>query len=219
MGNINNLPLLERPIEKLKFFGEESLTNSELLSIIINSGTKEKSSLDIAKELINNNQDSLKFLIDNSFEELRKNFGIGEVKASQLKAVGEISKRILKPTCQSLKITSRYDAISFVGKDIAYEKNEILKVVFLNNQNYAFKVKTLAVGSESNIIVNIKLILSEAIRCMAPKIILIHNHPSGNPRPSEADIDFTRKVKEAAKLVDIELLDHIIVSENGFDNV
>ena len=219
MGNIYNIPLLERPIEKLKLYGEESLTNSELLSIIINSGTKEKSSLDIAKELINNNQNSLKFLIDDSFEEISKQSGIGVVKASQLKAVGEISKRILTPSSNKLKINSRQDVMRFIGNEMSYEKNEILKLILLNNQNYAFKVKTIAVGSESNIIVNLKPILSEAIKSMAPKIILIHNHPSGNPKPSEADIDFTRRLKEAAKLVDIELLDHIIVSENGFDNI
>lgn len=219
MGNISNVPLLERPIEKLKLFGEESLTNSELLSIIINSGTKEKSSLDIAKELINNSQNSLKFLIDDSFEEISKQSGIGVVKASQLKAVGEISKRILTPSSNNFKINSRQDVIRFIGNEMSYEKNEILKLILLNNQNYAFKIKTLAVGSESNIIVNLKPILSEAIRSMAPKIILIHNHPSGNPKPSEADIDFTQRLKEAAKLVDIELLDHIIVSENGFDNI
>ena len=219
MGNIYNIPLLERPIEKLKLYGEESLTNSELLSIIINSGTKEKSSLDIAKELINNNQNSLKFLIDDSFEEISKQSGIGVVKASQLKAVGEISKRILTPSSNKLKINSRQDVMRFIGNEMSYEKSEILKLILLNNQNYAFKIKTLAVGSESNIIVNLKPILSEAIKSMAPKIILIHNHPSGNPKPSEADIDFTRRLKEAAKLVDIELLDHIIVSENGFDNI
>jgi DNA repair protein RadC len=219
MGNISNVPLLERPIEKLKLFGEESLTNSELLSIIINSGTKEKSSLDIAKELINNSQNSLKFLIDDSFEEISKQSGIGVVKASQLKAIGEISKRILTPSSNNFKINSRQDVIRFIGNEMSYEKNEILKLILLNNQNYAFKIKTLAVGSESNIIVNLKPILSEAIRSMAPKIFLIHNHPSGNPKPSEADIDFTQRLKEAAKLVDIELLDHIIVSENGFDNI
>lgn len=219
MSRIKEIPLLERPQEKLKFFGEESLTDSELLSIIINSGTKEKSSLEIAQSIILSNENNLKFLLDSSVEELSKNEGIGISKAIQLKAVGELSKRISRPNLDHFQIHSREDVIGLISSELQYAKSEKLIVILMNNQNKIIKIKSIAVGSETNININCKNILYEAIRNMAPKMILVHNHPSGNPKPSEADIYFTNKIKELTTFMNIELLDHIIIAENGFESI
>ena len=222
MGKIKNIPYMERPYEKMLMYGEEELTNIELLSIIIKNGTKDKSSLEIAQNLMNmNNQmNSLRFLQTISIEELKKVRGIGKVKAIELKAVGEIAKRISKPlNTSNIKITSKLDVINLFMTELQTLENEVLKILMLNNQNVLKKVSTIAVGNENNISINIKAILSEPVKMQIPKIILIHNHPSGNPEPSDIDIEFTKKVKNAAKLLDIELLDHIIIGDGIYKNI
>ena len=217
MKSIKNIPVIERPYEKLKLFGSESLSDSELLSIIINSGTKSKSSLEIAQEIINEN--SLRVLIDSSIEELSQIEGIGIAKAIRLMAVGEIAKRVLNYKSNIIKISSREDAINLVKNELKLENREILKLILLNNQNYVIRLKTVLVGSESNIIINIKQILNEIIRAMSPRVILIHNHPSGNSIPSKCDIEFTQKIRNILGIMDVELLDHIIISKNDYSYI
>lgn len=223
MTNIKNIPTSERPYEKMLMYGENVLTNSELLSIIIKTGTKEKSSIEIAQELMNKNMDSsnsLRFLQTISIQELSQINGIGTVKAIELKAVGEIAKRISKPlTINRLKIKTRDDIVNLFMEELQNEKNEVLKIVMLDNKNIIKKISCIAVGSESNIFTNIKAILAEPVKIQIPKIILIHNHPSGNPLPSSEDIEFTRKLEKAAKLLDIVLLDHIVIGDGTYQNI
>ena len=200
-------------------YGESSLTNIELLSIIIKNGTKKESSLEIAQKLLCL-EENLRFLQTISIEELIKINGIGKIKAVELKAVGEIAKRISKPLNRNkIKILSKEDVVSLFMEELQNETNEVLKVVMLNNQNYIKKILTIAVGNENNIIVNIKAILAEPVKMQIPKIILVHNHPSGNSNPSNIDINFTKKVKQAANLLDIQLLDHIIIGDNEYQSV
>lgn len=223
MGKIKNIPYMERPYEKLLMYGEKELTDTELLSIIIKSGTKEKSSLEIAESLMELSlikNGSLSFLQTISIKELQNITGIGKVKAVELKAIGEIAKRISKPVnSKIIKITSKEDVANLFMQELQTEENEILKVLMLNNQNILKRVLTIAVGNENNIVLNIKAILSEPVKMQIPKIILIHNHPSGNPLPSKVDIDFTEKVKNAAKLLDIQLLDHIIIGDGIYSSI
>ena len=223
MGKIKNIPHMERPYEKLLMYGEKTLTDIELLSIIIKSGTKEKSSLEIAENLmnlINTKNGSLRFLQTISIEELKTIDGIGKVKAIELKAIGEITKRISKPiSSKEIKIMSKTDVADLFMEELQTEENEILKVLMLNNQNVLKKVLTIAVGNENNIVVNIKAILSEPVKMQIPKIILLHNHPSGNPTPSNIDIEFTERVRKAACLLDIQHLDHIIIGDGTYSSV
>lgn len=219
MGNIRNIPIMERPYEKMIMYGEKALTNTELLSIIIKNGTKTESSLEIAQKLLNLDE-NLRFLQTISIEELMKIHGIGKVKAVELKAVGEIAKRISKPlNTDKIKIYSKEDVAELLLDEMQNEENEILKVLMLNNQNYLKKIITIAVGNENNIIVNVKAILTEPVKMQIPKIILVHNHPSGNSIPSNIDIEFTKKVKQAASLLDIQLLDHIIIGDGEYQSV
>lgn len=182
MSGIKDIPNQERPYEKMLMYGEKSLTNIELLSIIIKNGTKESSALEIAQKVIMKGADeenSLRFLQNLSIQELMKIEGIGKVKAIELKAVGEIAKRISKPLINAqIKVNSKEDIANIFLEELQNEKNEILKVVLLNNKNIIKKILSIAVGSEENISINIKAILSEPVKMQLPRIILIHNHPS-----------------------------------------
>lgn len=223
MSNIKNIPEMERPYEKLMMYGENTLSNSELLAIIVKNGTKNKSALEIAQEIINlntNESNNLRFLQNVSIEELKKYEGIGTIKAIELKAVGEIAKRISRPlTNKEIAIYNKHDVASLFMEELQNEKNEILKIVMLNNKNIIKKILTIAVGCENNISINIKSILSEPIKMQIPKIILIHNHPSGNSAPSNQDFEFTKRICKAAELLDIQVLDHIIIGDGNYQSV
>lgn len=219
MKNIKKIPVMERPYEKMFMYGEKALTNTELLSIIIKNGTKKESAIEIAQNLLNLDE-NLRFLQKISIEELMKINGIGKIKAIELKAVGEIAKRISKPlNTDKVKILSKEDVAKLFLEELQTEENEVLKVLMLNNQNYLRKVSTIAVGNENNIVVNVKAILAEPVKMQIPKIILVHNHPSGDSVPSNIDIDFTKRVKQAANLLDIQLLDHIVIGDGEYQSV
>ena len=223
MSKIDNIPIFERPYEKMVLYGEKSLSEVELLSIIIKSGTKNLSAIQIAQNIIAKNSENYKdfrFLQDLSINELMKFEGIGKIKAIEFKAIGEIVKRIEKPINKDkLTITSRKDIVDLFLEDLRYEKSEILKLVMLNNKNKIQKIKTIASGSQDGITFDIKQVLSEPIKLEIPKIIILHNHPSGNPEPSNIDIDFTNRLDRACSLMGKELLDHIIIGDGIYQNI
>lgn len=202
--------------------GESNLTNSELLAIIIKNGTKKYNCLEIAQNILNSNNElsnisDLEFLSDLSIEQLKKYEGIGKIKAIQIRAVIELSKRISSTyVLEKKKITSPRDVFKLLHKCFIGRKQEVLKTVILSKSNTVISIITNAIGSVDNINIGIKEIFSEPIKQLATSIILVHNHPSGNLKPSKADISFTNKVYECAKLFDITLLDHIIVSNEGY---
>lgn len=220
--NIKLLPLDDRPYEKLELIGENNLTNSELLAIIIKTGTKKYNCLEIAQNILNTKDNiskisDLEYLTNLSLEELKLFEGIGRVKAIQIKAMLELSKRIASMyATEKKKITSPKDVFDLLQKEFIGKKQEVLKTIILNKKNTVISVITNAIGNNDNISIGIKEILSEPIKQMANSIILVHNHPSGNLKPSNADILFTQKINENAKLFDITLLDHIIISNKGY---
>lgn len=223
MSKIENIPILERPYEKMLLYGEEALSEIELLSIIIKNGTKNLSAIQIAQNIVVENSKKYKdfrFLQELSINELMKFEGIGKIKAIELKAIGEIVKRIEKPINKDkLIITSRKDIVDLFLENLRYEKSEILKLVMLNNKNKIQKIKTIASGSQDGITFDMKQVLSEPIKLEIPKIIILHNHPSGNPEPSSIDIDFTKRLDRACSLMGIELLDHIIIGDGIYQNI
>lgn len=223
MGNrIKELPIFERPYEKMILYGEQSLSNSELLSIIIRTGTKKNTSIEIAQNIININSSTsndLRFLQDLSIEELIKIDGIGKIKAIELKAIGEITKRMSKPiNNKKLCIKTKLDIANLFMEELRYEKNEILKVVLLNNKNIIQKIVDVAMGKDDRIIFDIKQILSEPIKMQSPRIILVHNHPSGNSVPSKEDIEISKKIFECSGMMGIQLLDHIIIGDGNYQS-
>ena len=222
--NIKQLPETERPYEKLELYGEKSLSNSELLAIIIKTGTKEQTSVEIANEILNLNQNQdkgdLNFLRDISLEEFKNLKGIGRVKAIQLKAICELASRMNKTSnYKKVQIKGPSDVSNLLMNELRFEKREVVKVIIMNNKNIVLKIQDVAIGSENFANLNIKYILAETIKMNAPKIILVHNHPSGDPTPSQADIKVTEKLKQATNLLKIELVDHIIIGNMRYKSI
>ncbi len=222
--NMKELPKAERPYEKLELFGEKNLSNAELLAIIIKSGTKEETSVQVAQKILklNNNygDDSLNFLRDLSLQDLMEIKGIGKVKAIQLKAICELAIRMIKPSNYlETKITKQSDIAKMCIEEFKTEKKEIARVYFLNVKNIIMNILDIAVGGTNYVNVSIKDIVAQAVKLRASKIIFVHNHPSGISLPSKADIDFTDKLFNAVKMFNIDLLDHIIVSKKEYTSV
>ena len=223
---MKELPVSERPYEKLEMYGPHTLSNAELLAIIIKNGTKEESSVTLAQKILslgkhkNCTQDNLKFLQELSIEEFMQIKGIGKVKAIQLKATCELAKRISKPIENiKTKIKTPQDIVNLLMDELKSEKREVVKVIILNSHNIILKIQTISQGGTSSVQVDIKDILMEAVKIGAPKILMVHNHPSGETNPSKADIEFTQKLEKAAEIFGIGLLDHIIIGYNEYTSI
>lgn len=214
---MKELPLSERPYEKLEMYGAGTLTNSELLAIIIKTGTKDETSVMLAQKILNLKKDSnqdLRFLQDISIKELMTIKGIGKIKAIQIKAVGELTKRLSKPiNNMKIKVKSSKDVSDLFMQELRYEKKEVMKLVILNTKNVIQKIINISLGATNSVSVEPKEILLEAIKCQATRIVLVHNHPSGDPTPSQADYRFTDRIYECADIMGIELLDHIVIGD------
>ena len=221
---MKELPISERPYEKLKTYGAEKLTNSELLAIIIKNGTKEYTALDLANNILklndNDVKEDLSFLQDISISEFMKIKGIGEVKAIQLLAVCELVKRINKPiNKEEIKIKDAKDVAKLLMNEMRYEKREVVKLILLNNKNIVLKIKDISYGGTNFAMIEPREVLSEAVKLQAPKIILVHNHPSGDVVPSKSDFNITDRIYEAAEIIGIKLLDHIIIGNNRYESI
>ncbi len=200
------------------------MSNAELLAIIIKSGTKEYTSVDIANQILNLNQNQdkgeLNFLRELSLEQLKSLKGIGRVKAIQLKAICELSTRMNRTSnYRKIQIKSPNDVANLLMEELRFEKKEIVKVVIINNKNIILKILDVAIGSGNYSSLNIRNILSETIKMNAPKMILVHNHPSGDPTPSKKDLEVTETLRNAAKILNIELLDHIIIGNMSYMSI
>ena len=163
---------------------------------------------------------NIRFLQDMSIKEFMKIKGIGLKKAVRLKAVGELSKRMSVPLeINKVQIKSSVDVSNILMEEMRYEKQEVIKVILLNSNNRLMKIVDIASGNSNKVVFDIKQILSEPIKLEVPKIILVHNHPSGNPKPSSEDILITRKIKEAAGILGIDLIDHIIIGDGEYKSI
>lgn len=220
---MKELPSSERPYEKLEMYGAGTLSNAELLAIIIKTGTKEESSVTLAQKILtlnHGNKDNLTFLQDISIEELTNIKGIGKIKAIQIKAVSELTKRISRPIVNNkITITCPENVADLLMNELKNEKREIVKVLILNTKNIVLKILDISYGSTNSAIIEPREILVEPIKIGAPKIILVHNHPSGDPTPSKSDIIVTEKLIQASKLMGIEILDHIVIGYNKYESI
>ncbi len=207
----------ERPREKMLQKGSAALTDAELLAILIQNGTKQKSALDLAREilqLVNNDLEKLGRL---SIKELQQVKGIGQAKAITLMAAMELGRRRqLTQSPEKIVINNSKAAAQIFNPLLRDLNHEALAIIYLNNAGKILHQEILSFGGITNTIVDIKLILKNALLHLASNIIVAHNHPSGTLNPSNADIDITQKLKEAAKAVDIKLYDHIIIAGNDF---
>lgn len=220
---MKELPETERPYEKLEQYGAKTLTNAELLAIIIKTGTKEETAVGLAQQILkmnNTKEQNLSFLREITVEEFMKIKGIGKVKAIQLKAICELATRMNAITnYKERKILQPRDIAEILIEEMRFEKQEILKVAMLDNRNKLIKIKDIAKGGGNFAVTTIKSVLNEAVKIEASKIILIHNHPTGDPTPSEKDKEFTDKVEQATEILGIKLLDHIVIGRTDYVSI
>lgn len=213
---INELADHQKPRERMLSQGARYLSHAELLAILINTGRKGSSSLDIANELLKS-VDNLKELKALSINDLNKIKGVGLYKALILKAAFELGERIHSGSVDDkIQITSPKDVTDFMMGQMEHLKQEKFIVLFLNSKNIVIKKKTIFIGTLNASIVHPREIFSEAIKCASNAIIVLHNHPSGDTTPSNEDIKTTERLRECGQLLGIDLLDHVIIGDHEY---
>ena len=208
----------DQPRKKLLLKGADKLSDSELLAILINNGTQSQSALDVAKALLQSTNNDLRKLATLSVKELvkRKVKGLGEAKAISIAAAMELGIRRNASGKKKDMVTHSGDIANFLRASLEHRQKEVFAVVFLNRGNKITHLEIVSEGGISGTIADPRVILKKALEHNATALILCHNHPSGNTRPSKADEAVTQKIKQAASLLDIHIMDHIIVSSEGW---
>lgn len=207
----------DRPREKLLANGIASLSNSELIAILLNHGTRAKSALELAQDVLKLSKDNLNELGKLSVKELMKIHGIGEAKAIGLVAAMELGRRrYAMASREKAIVTSSADVADYLQISLKDYKHEVFAVLFLNRSNKVNHFQIVSEGGITGTVADPRIILKKALEENAVNIILCHNHPSGSLKPSKADEELTYKIKEAAKYFDIKVLDHVIVSDDGY---
>ncbi|MCD6556720.1 MAG: DNA repair protein RadC [Bacteroidales bacterium] len=215
--SIKNWAADDRPREKLLTKGIETLSDAELIAILISSGNRNESAVELAKRMLSDNQNNLNETAKLSISDLQKYKGIGEAKAISIVAALELGKRRnISEVIERKQIKSSKDIFEIFGQKLGDLPYEEFWLMILNRANKIIELKKISAGGVSGTVTDIKIILKAAIEKTASGIIVCHNHPSGNIKPSSADINLTKKLKSACELVDISFLDHVIVSYNHF---
>ncbi|MFY8007367.1 MAG: RadC family protein [Sediminibacterium sp.] len=208
----------DRPREKLLLQGAQHLSNAELLAILIQNGTRENSALDVAKNMLLYAHNDLNQLAGMSVQELVNGriAGLGTAKAVMIAAAMELGVRRKAAGHFRIKIQSSKDVANYLQAQLEHRKQEIFAVVYLNRGNRILSLETISIGGLTGTVADPRIILKKALEQDATALVLCHNHPSGNLTPSRADEQLTQKIKQAAALMDIQVLDHIIVSHEGY---
>lgn len=206
----------EKPRERFLQDGPESLSNQELFALLLRTGTKEESVLQMANRLLDAFEE-LRLLKEASIEELTAIKGIGEAKAIQLLAAVELGRRIHRVNNQErYVIRSPEDGAKYCMEDMRFLTQEHFVCLYLNTKNQVLHKRTIFIGSLNASIVHPREVFKEAFRRSAASIICLHNHPSGDPAPSKEDIEVTKRLVECGKIIGIDLLDHIIIGEHKY---
>jgi len=207
----------DRPREKLVTKGRLSLSDAELLGILLASGNKNETAVQLAQRILKENKNSINELAKLQVNDLKKFKGVGEAKAVTIAAALEIGRRRADEAMEEkTKISSSKNAYSILKSKLSDLPHEEFWVLFMTRSNTVIKTECISRGGVSGTVVDVRLILKPAIECLASSIILAHNHPSGNLKPSAEDIHLTKKIKEASKLVDMSLQDHLIVGDLAY---
>ena len=214
---MSQIPSEERPQERLMKYGAETLSNAELLALILRTGTQKENVICLSNRILHEIKD-LNGLMTVTPSELMKIKGVKEAKTAQLLAVCELFKRFkyLKATMKELKVTSPKLVADYVMGDMINFNQEVLRLLMLNSKNVIIGQKDVFKGTLNSSIVHPREIFLEAIKKSSASIIICHNHPSGDPTPSKEDINITLRLKECGKVLGIDFLDHIIIGNNKF---
>jgi DNA repair protein RadC len=207
----------DRPREKLLTKGRANLSDAELLAILIGTGTKALSAVDLAKQVLQQADLNLNNLARLSVKDLTRIKGIGEAKAISIVSALELGRRRKESVAPGRpRITNSIDVVEMMKQDLLDLNHEEFWIVILNRANYVLRKNKISSGGISGTVADPKLIFKSALDHRGSSIILVHNHPSGNLQPSQADITLTKTLKEAGKFLEIPVLDHIIVSDNSY---
>ena len=207
----------DRPREKLLLKGKSSLTEAELLGILIGSGTRSLSAVDVCKLILQSTGNDLNQLAKLTVKDLQQFKGIGEAKAISIVAALELGRRRKEtPPVKRPKITSSQDAYDAIKAELWDQPHEEFWLLILNRANQVIRKERCSAGGVAGTVTDPKIIFKAALQHLASSLILVHNHPSGNTKPSEADIRLTKKMKEAGALLDIPVLDHLIFTDHAY---
>lgn len=214
---IKEMSINERPIEKMVLYGKETLSNSELIAILLKTGTTKLSSLQLAERVINQNADGLRNLANITLEELMDIDGIGQAKAATIVAAVELGKRISAlEAIQRGKISCVEDVVDIFMERLRYLQKEMFEVLLLDTKGNIISSENISVGDLCSSVVHPRETFKSAIKRSAAAIIFVHNHPSGDPTPSNEDIAITKRLIEAGNILGISVLDHIIIGDGVF---
>jgi DNA repair protein RadC len=213
---IKDLPASERPRERLKERGADHLSNAELLAIILRTGIPAESVLNLATRLLARFE-GLGGLARAGFGELCAQRGMGEAKAAQTKAALELGKRLfsLQPE-ERATVKSPQDVANLLLAEMGFLEQEELRVVLLNTKNQVLGVPQIYRGSVNTSLIRVSEVFREAVRQNSPALVVVHNHPSGDPTPSPEDIQVTEQMVEAGRMLDIEVLDHLVIGQQRY---
>lgn len=210
----------ELPYEKFLSMGPDSLTEAELIAIILRTGTRDCPALKMAQKVLSlakGKEPGLNGLHHISLKELMEIPGIGEVKAVKIKCIAELAVRM---ACQRAKESLRFDypdtVAAYYMERLRHEEKEIVLLLLLDNKLNLIEEYMVSLGTVRSSLLSAREVFIEALKCRASNLVLLHNHPSGDPHPSKQDIIITRKIKEAGELMDIPLVDHIILGDNCY---
>ncbi len=209
----------ERPYEKCLKLGAANLTNTELLAVLLRTGTKGLNSLELARTILHTQAeaDDILNIHQLTFQKLKKIKGIGKVKAVQILCLSELAKRLAKASAKEGLVFNLPSTIAdYYMEEMRHQKQEQTKLLMLNTKTKLIGEADISKGTVNAALVSPRELFIEALECNAVSIILLHNHPSGDPTPSKSDILLTKRVKEAGDLIGIELLDHIIIGNNCY---
>ncbi|WP_046215710.1 RadC family protein [Paenibacillus wulumuqiensis] len=213
---LRDIPLEDRPRERMISYGAEALSHAELLAILLRTGTRDESAIHLAARILQQ-VGTVRQLVDLSIEELTEIKGIGTAKAIQIKAGIELGRRISRTGKEdAMVIRSPRDAADLLIEQMRYLQKEHFVCLFLNTKNHIISQETLSMGSLNASIVHPREVFRAAIKCSSASVICAHNHPSGDPTPSPEDISLTRRLVEAGQIIGIEVLDHLVIGDMKF---
>ncbi|PEC19515.1 DNA repair protein RadC [Bacillus cereus] len=216
MNGIRDVVREEQPRERLLLEGAGSLSNRELLAVLLRTGSKEETVLKLSDKILHH-FDGLRMLKDATLEELISIHGVGIAKASQLMAAFELGRRMVRLEYQNrYSIRSPEDCARYMMEEMRFLQQEHFVCLYLNTKNQVIHRQTIFIGSLNTSIVHLREVFKEAFRRAAASIICLHNHPSGDPTPSREDIEVTKRLVECGRIIGIEVLDHIIIGDHKF---
>ena len=213
--NLKDLPLLERPREKAFKYGFSKLSNSEVLAILLGSGTKGKSAIELSYEILHKFKGVIN-LKDANLNELINIKGINNAKATKLLAAIELSKRLNDNLDVGSKINDAQDVYNLIGDSIKYEKQENFVLILLDTKSKLINYQILFKGGLTYNLVHMRDIFREVVKYNAYKFICVHNHPTGDPTPSISDVETTKEIVKSSRIMGIRFIDHIIIGDNCF---